>query len=89
MKKKFSDKLEKFLVVNTAFLISIYMAFHLILPIAGIWGYFIIMIFSMRRINANAKKVSYYWDHFEDCPIVVWCEKLTMRLFKNGKIRKN
>lgn len=89
MKKKFSDKLEKFLVLNTTFLIMVYMAFHFIFPIVGVWGYFIILIFSMRLINANVKKVSYYWDHPEVCPTVDWCEKLTMRLFANGKIRKN
>lgn len=89
MKKKFSDNLEKFLIMNMTYIIVVYMSFMMIVPYLGIWVYYLLMLISVRRIIVNINLLSYYWDYPEDCPGVEWCEKLTMRLFANGKIRKN
>ena len=89
MKKKFSDTLEKFLIMNMTSIIVVYMSFMLIVPYLGIWIYYLTMILSLRRIIYNINILSHYLDYPEDCPGVEWCEILTMRLFTNGKIRKN
>lgn len=89
MKKKFSDNLEKFLIMNITFTMIVYMAVNIITQYFSVHVYYLIMMLSIRRIIYNINTLSYYWDHPEDCPQVDWCEKLTMRIFKNGKIRKS
>ena len=86
MKKKFSDKLEKFLVLNTAFLIYVFSMFYLIVPHLGIFGYYLIFCIGLRRIIHGCNLIVYYWDHLEACPGVYWCEKLTEKLIKKGYI---
>ena len=85
--KKCLAKFEQFIVLNMVWcIIYTYMAMFLI-PIIGVIGYFIIVGISIPRMLSYNIKLRHYWDHPEDCPTVYWCEKLTKRLFDNGKIR--
>lgn len=86
--KKCLDKFEQFIVLFMMWcIIYKYMAMFL-LPILGVMGYYIIVVITAPRFLSYNRLLRQYWDHPEDCPRIYWCEKLTKRLFDNGKIGK-
>ena len=83
--KKFTDKLEEYLVLTMMWVIIYTHLAIFMIPIIGEVGYFLIVICTFRRFTLFNKVTGYYWRQPEDCPTVDWCEKLTMRLFNNEK----
>lgn len=86
--KKFWINFEQFLVLSLMWVIVYSYIALFFVPLIGATGYFIIVLLTARGFMLKTHSIRYYWIHPEECPTVYWCEKLTKRLFTNGKYRK-